>query len=94
MGSIWVMHVKQVFALSLDICGPDSSCRENETFECVIQILTIISDAVNVYPGHLYIWAICHAQSVVKTIQYLIKFNQHGRTAQQCTTTMSHLQSS
>lgn len=44
--------------------GPHSSCRENMTFECIIQILTPFSNALNMNVGHLYIWAACCARSV------------------------------
>lgn len=42
---------------------------------------TIISDAVNVNLGHLYVWATCHAHSVVKALQYLVTLNRHGGAA-------------
>lgn len=69
------------FMLLADISVPDSSCRENVAFVCIIHILTITSDAANLNVGHLYIWATCHAHSVETIQTYLIKLNQHGRVA-------------
>lgn len=54
---MWFMLVKVVLLLA-NMCGPDLSCgfiMRTTAFVCIIQILTIISDAVNMNVGHLYI---------------------------------------